>query len=108
MKLCKLDFLWWVFVHPIGEFKSLEMSIRFKIFKLSKFFDFDIQLFGICYYLFININTFGLLDFHISYNNKGDHAGFRFNIGILGLCFEFNICDIRHWNFDQECWEKLD
>lgn len=42
-------------MHPIGEFKSLEMSIRFKIFKLSKFFDFDIQLFGICYYLFINI-----------------------------------------------------
>ena len=92
MKLCKLDSLWWVFVHPIEEFKSLEMSIRFKILKLSKF---------------INISIFGLLDFHISYNNKGDHAGFRFNIDILGLYFEFNICDIRHWDFDQECWEKL-
>lgn len=108
MKLCKLDSLWWVFSYSVSKFKLLEISIRFKTLKLSKFFDFDIQLFGICYYLFVNISLFGLFDFHISYNDKDDHAGFRFNISILDLCLEFNICDIRHWDFDQECWEKLD
>lgn len=106
MELHKLNFIWYVFRHFINEFKLLEAAIKYEFFKLSRFFNFEIQMFSINYYLLINISIFGLFDFHISYNDEDDHAGFYFNINVLGLFFEFNIYDIRHWDFDNECWEK--
>ena len=54
------------------------------------------------------INIFNLLELNINKNKKSDHAGFRFNMNILGLNFDYTYYDIRHWNYDEDDWEKYD
>jgi len=43
------------------------------------------------------------LNFVIERNQS--HAGFHFLIAVFTWMFEFNIYDIRHWNYDNNCWE---
>ena len=44
----------------------------------------------------------------ISVRPKGDHAGCCLEVSLFGysLCFEFY--DTRHWDYDNNCWEKYD
>src|ERR1017187_1811394 len=46
--------------------------------------------------------------FHIriNWNRKTDHAGFRLDITLLGFMFEFTIYDTRHWDEENDCWQK--
>lgn len=37
---------------------------------------------------------------------KQDHAGLRFEVGLLGFCFDINFYDCRHWNNDNNQWES--
>jgi hypothetical protein len=51
------------------------------------------------------IDLFGLFFFQICKNKKTDHAGFFFNIKILGLEFDYNKHDTRHWDWENDTWE---
>jgi hypothetical protein len=48
-------------------------------------------------------NVFGISLDTIWYGQ--DHGGFNFNIELLGYYFEIHIYDIRHWDFENGCWE---
>jgi len=41
------------------------------------------------------------------WNRHTDHAGFYFSIELFGLYFIFQIYDIRHWNYNYDCWEGM-
>jgi len=41
-------------------------------------------------------------DFSIRWSRKGDHAGFKFDLTLLGIFIEFNIYDDRHWDYDRD------
>jgi hypothetical protein len=48
-----------------------------------------------------------LFKFDIEFTSKTDHAGFRFNFQLFSLIeFVFSIQDNRHWDYDNNCWEK--
>ena len=44
--------------------------------------------------------------FNIAWTRKVDHAGFMMVIEFLHLNFNFEIYDSRHWDDDNDCWEK--
>lgn len=43
------------------------------------------------------------LDFNLSLKGH-DHAGLYFYLSSFGYKIEFNIYDIRHWNFKADRW----
>ena len=43
-------------------------------------------------------------EYTIKWSRKGDHAGFRYSIGLFKFFFEFNFADKRHWNWDENRW----
>ena len=77
----------------------LKPELNFKI-DLSK--DYDTNIFN------FDIDIFGLLELNISKNKKQDHAGFWFRFSIFGLDFSYRKYDIRHWDYDNDCWEKYE
>ena len=56
----------------------------------------------------VDVNVFGILDIAIYRTQKQDHAGFYFSIDTFFGWFNFNIYDIRHWNYDTDNWEVYD
>jgi len=42
----------------------------------------------------------------IEWTKEQDHAGFYFNLRLMGLFISFTISDTRHWDDDEDCWEK--
>jgi len=46
-----------------------------------------------------------IFDLNCSINKKQSHAGFHFFIAIFTWIFEFNIYDVRHWDYENNCWE---
>ncbi len=48
------------------------------------------------------------IDMSIRFNTKGDHAGLRIDVQISKLTFLFTIYDSRHWDWDNDCWEKYE
>ena len=57
---------------------------------------------------YFDIDLFGLFRLNINKNKKTDHAGFRFNLNIFGLDFDYTHYDTRHWNYDNDNWEVYD
>ena len=51
------------------------------------------------------ISLFGLFHLIIRKDKETDHAGFWFNISILGLDFTYRKYDIRHWDWENDTWE---
>jgi len=49
-----------------------------------------------------------LFDFAVRWKHKTDHAGFEFELGLLGYGVNFRIYDTRHWNSDTDTWEEHD
>ena len=50
-----------------------------------------------------------LLEFNLRIVTSGvDHAGLELDIGMLGLSLNAKIYDNRHWDYDNNCWEKHD
>jgi hypothetical protein len=46
------------------------------------------------------------LDFDLRF--RGDHAGARVMLGLLGYSVELHVYDTRHWNWDTNTWETYD
>jgi hypothetical protein len=38
------------------------------------------------------------------WTRKQDHAGFQFNVEILGFYFHIWLCDNRHWDHENNAW----
>jgi len=55
-----------------------------------------------------NWNNWLNLEFHLNISHHCDHSGFNFYIQILGLFFEFESYDTRHWNNEKNTWEIYD
>lgn len=47
-----------------------------------------------------------LIDLHLSYSTKCDHAGVSFFITLLGLTLSIEFYDTRHWNCDNNIWNN--
>lgn len=48
----------------------------------------------------------GGFDFFWRFRTRGDHAGLAFNIELFGWMFEFNVHDVRHWDYDNDRWQQ--
>jgi hypothetical protein len=47
-----------------------------------------------------------ILTAEIHFNERRDHAGFKFELGLFGYAMLFQIYDNRHWDYTNDCWEK--
>lgn len=85
--------------------------LQISLFNPSVFytiFKFDVQLLNDEFIFCSRINIFGdLFSFHIEWTRMRDHAGFELTMTIFGFMIHFNIYDCRHWNYDKNCWQKL-
>jgi len=48
-----------------------------------------------------------LFSFECSWRRKGDHAGFEWHNEILRWHFRIAIYDVRHWDYENDCWEYM-
>jgi hypothetical protein len=55
-----------------------------------------------------NKNFCNWFNFSICSDRKMDHAGFHFDIELLGLWGDISIYDNRHWDTDNNCWIKYE
>lgn len=46
-----------------------------------------------------------IFSFDLSWTRKRDHAGFNFDLTVLGQSFIFYTYDHRHWDDDKNDWE---
>lgn len=56
----------------------------------------------------VSIRLFGLFSLSSWHTREEDHAGFYFNVNILGLDIDYSYKDVRHYDFDKEEWEDCD
>lgn len=70
--------------------------IKTKYFKkINKTFEFQIARHKTGRYYF---------DFEIKWTHNCDHAGFECYLGLFGAFIEINFVDVRHWDWEKECW----
>jgi len=48
-----------------------------------------------------------IVNFYFEITHCQSHAGFRFEIELLGYGFSFSIYDERHWDWNTNTWEKI-
>lgn len=46
-----------------------------------------------------------IITINISLSFRTDHAGLNLAFGIFGYCLHFEICDNRHWDYDNNRWQ---
>lgn len=52
-------------------------------------------------------NRSSIIDFTLDLHWWGnDHAGPRIDLNVLGYMFNLHIYDHRHWDYENNCWEK--
>ena len=47
-----------------------------------------------------------LFELLFSYSTRGDHAGLNISFCLLGYAVGFITYDIRHWDYENNCWEE--
>lgn len=108
MELIKFKTLYYWCQKKIVNNKSRELQI-YKSLYLSPQIEFDINLSQDDENIFhFYINLFYVLQFNVKKNKESDHAGFHFCLNILGLNIDYKHVDTRHWNYDNNDWEKYD
>jgi hypothetical protein len=50
---------------------------------------------------------FSYLSFSLAFSRKCDHAGFALDISLPFICFDFEIYDCRHWDYDNNKYYPL-
>lgn len=54
-------------------------------------------------------HSFSVFEMHFSYTVRGtNHAGLTLTFALLGYCANFTVYDSRHWDYENNCWEKHD
>jgi len=57
------------------------------------------------YFFNIKLSILGdIFNFHTRWTRKIDHAGFMFDLTILGFSIHKEIYDVRHWDFEKDNW----
>lgn len=46
-----------------------------------------------------------IINFGFELSVRRSHAGISLWVGLLGHSVSFEICDDRHWDYDNNCWE---
>jgi hypothetical protein len=46
-----------------------------------------------------------IIDFHFGITHRQSHAGFEFEMGLVGYNIHFMFYDIRHWDYTTQKWE---
>jgi len=65
------------------------------------------KLFSDDYYFKLGACFFGdILNIATYWNRRMDHAGFNFDLTIVGLTIHFQIYDWRHWDFEENNWKN--
>ena len=54
---------------------------------------------------FNGYRTNHIINVDFNFNPKGDHAGARVMLGVLGFDIELHFYDTRHWNWETDTWE---
>jgi hypothetical protein len=54
---------------------------------------------------FNGYRTNHIINVDFNFKPKGDHAGARVMLGILGFDIELHFYDTRHWNWETNSWE---
>lgn len=52
------------------------------------------------------IDVLKLLTLNISNSRNQDHAGFRIELNVLGMNFDYSYYDERHWDDENNKWEE--
>lgn len=60
----------------------------------NKFWDLEFQ------------RTADLISLSISITHRQSHAGFNFDLGLLGYNMTFDFYDQRHWDYKSNTWES--
>ena len=50
----------------------------------------------------------GNLSMCFRFSTRCDHAGLTLDLSALSWNFVLNIVDNRHWDYQNDCWEKYD
>lgn len=66
----------------------------FKLFTDDYYFKFGLSIFG---------DIFTLVTY---WNRRMDHAGFTFELTVLGASLYFKIYDNRHWDYEENNWKN--
>jgi|APGre2960657444_1045066.scaffolds.fasta_scaffold45153_2 hypothetical protein len=50
--------------------------------------------------------TANIIKLLLTYSIRQDHAGIRIEFGLFGYECELYIYDTRHWDYENNCWNK--
>lgn len=100
----KLLFHWYTKVPVNNKSKSVQLSLMWQpMSEIGLTIDWS-QGFGNIFLL--NFDLFGVIRIVFHKDKECDHAGSRFQLHFFGLDFEYENKDIRHWDYDNDCWEE--
>jgi hypothetical protein len=49
-----------------------------------------------------------ILSVNLDLTVRQSHSGLDIEVGLLGLCMNFQLYDNRHWNHEKDEWERYD
>ena len=88
---------------PINnKFKEIQIYLNFNI---AFNFNLDIKR-NDKYDYYLDFDFLNLFTFNICKTKNTDHAGFYLSLNIIYINIEYNNLDIRHWDYDNNCFEK--
>ena len=53
-------------------------------------------------------HSIGVVKISVQWSARCDHAGPRLDLSLVGYSVSFQIYDIRHWDYQNKCWEIHD
>lgn len=53
-------------------------------------------------------STNDIIRFEFNFTTNCDHSGLYIDFGLIGYAFDFSIYDIRHWDHENDVWEKYE
>ena len=93
---------WW---KSITKNKNVEVEIFTSKITFSNLLNINISDDRISFYFDI-LNS--LFSFNFKIDWKCDHAGIETQLSLLGITFNFNFHDNRHWDYINNKWEEYD
>ena len=94
--------VWW---KSITKNKTIELEVYTSYLSFNNLFNINISSNIISFYFDI-LNS--LFSFNFKIDWKCDHAGIEIQLSLLGITFNFNFHDNRHWDYINNKWEEYD
>ena len=54
----------------------------------------------------VGVDLCNLFGFCSLFTWQCDHAGVRFELTLFGVSLSVELYDVRHWDYDRNCWEN--